>query len=558
MLREFEKFTQGESNSPTAVALRATGFQRVGDLQRRLGEVDQAGKSYAAAKHLFDSLLVDDPVNSEYVFAKSTIDGSSGLLNAARGNYRDSIKGYSAAIDALQNLPDNEAIEEKSNLKLAKLLGNRANNYARIGELKSARSDFVAAAEILSKPKYRFQPDWMRASAHNRSSFASLLANKMKQPAEAVAAYQTAIKTYDLLASQLSDNLEIQFERASAKANLGVLLAKRKDKSLAQASLRAAFEDTKRLSETYPGFKKFRRLFAETSTRLASLLAKNDPEQADILLSNAKDLLTQLTESEPKDTTVKRDLAKTLGVLASMRAAIDAPDATDLFEQQLSQWQQLTRLEPGEPEWEFGRMGAENNYANFLKKTKRYDAAVEHYAAILKFLEAQTNPNPELLWKSLFGIASCHGELKNHHAALPYWKRLASNRTHKHWSAFEAQRIIGLLRTGNLNAGLSAAKQRLADNPKPKPIDHYDLACCYAIAMEVAQSDPELVPDTQPVMSFQVQAMSLLEKAAAGGFFKLKKWRNQAAIDPELNALRQLEEFQEFCQRHAIKEDTEF
>jgi serine/threonine-protein kinase len=558
MLREFEKFTEGESSTPSAVALRATGFQRVGDLQRRLGEIDQASQSYASAGQLVEQLLNRFPDSQEYRLAKATLDGDTGLLEAAGGHYRNSIKDYSSAIGILQGLAKQAKLDDGSSLKLAKLIDNRANNFARVGELESALSDLVAAFEILSDPNFRFHPNWMRASAHNRSSLGSFLSNKMQNNAKAIDAYRVAIETYDRLASELTDDVEIQFERASAKMNLGVVLTQQKDSVAAEASLRDAFQAAKTLSETYPGFEKFRRLYAETSTRLASVIAETKPEVAGDMLSNAKALLTDLSNNQPNDAAIKRDLARTLGALAKMRAANNAPDATDLFEQQLSQWEQLMRLEPDEPKWESGRLGAENNYANFLKKTKRYPEAIEHFGEILKFLETQQNPNPELLWRSLYGIAGCHDQQKDYEAALPYWQRLSKNKNHRHWSAFESQRIIALLRTGELTKGLAAAKKRLADNPTPKPIDHYDLACCYAIALEVAQDRPQAFAESQSVSSLSKTAMALLEQAAVGGFFKEKKHQNLAAVDADLNALRQVESFKEFCKRHSIQKASDF
>lgn len=558
MLREFEKFTEGDSSTPSAIALRATGFQRVGDLQRRLGEIDRASQSYASADQLVEQLLNRFPDNQEYLLAKATLKGDTGLLEAAGGHYRNSINDYSSAIETLQSLAQQEKLDDDSSLKLAKLLDNRANNFARIGEYKSALADLIAAYEILSAPSFRFHPNWMRASAHNRSSLASLLSNKMKNNTKAIEAYRTAIETYDRLASQLIDNVEIQFERASAKMNLGVVLAKQKDRVAAEASLQDAFDAAKRLSETYPGFEKFRRLYAETATRLADVLAKSKPEEAGEMLSKAKRLLTDLSINQPNDTAIKRDLARTLGALAKMRAANNASDATDLFEQQLSQWRQLTRLDPDEPEWQLGRLGAENNYANFLKKTKRYSAAAAHFGEILKFLETQQKPNPELLWRSLFGIADCYDKQKDYEAALPYWQRLCNDKNHKHWSAFESQRIIALLRTGDLTNGLIAADRRLKDNRTPKPIDHYDLACCYAIALEVAQDRPQTLPESQSELSLSEMSMAMLEKAAAARFFNKRKWQHQAAIDSDLNALRKLKTFKEFCKRHSIQKTSEF
>ncbi len=558
ILGQFENFTQGNSESPTAVALRAEGFQRIADLQRRLGDRTQSQSSYQSARELIENVLIEDPQQADYLAIKSTIDANTGILFADQGNCRDSIEHFSNAIETLHQLGQLDKVSDAIDLKLAKVLGNRANNYARLGDTQLAKTDYVSAAKLLGQPEHQFQPQWMRESARNRVSLASLLSNKMRRHADAAKEYQSAIKTYELLTSKLGDDPEIQFEQTSARSNLGVVLAKLNKNVTAESILRAAFDEAKQLAETYPGFGKFQRLFAETSTQLAKQLAVSSPEQAEEMLRDAKRMLTELADRQPSELLFKKDLAHTIGVLASLRAAHDFPEATSLFEQQLSQWQQLTELDPDEPEWEFGRIGAENNYASFLRKTGRFEGAIEHFSEILEYLDSQSKPDAELLWKVTFGIADSYGKLNDYPSALTYWSRLTANRKHRNWSVFESQRIIALLRTGQLSEGLAAAKQRLADIPIPKPIDQYDLACCYAIALEITQSKTKHGLDGPTVKSLPDKAMEMLAQSAAGGFFKQERWRHHAATDSDLDALRGLTKFREFCQLHSIKKGDDF
>ena len=163
----------------------------------------------------------------------------------------------------------------------------------------------------------------------------------------------------------------------------------------------------------------------------------------------------------------------------------------------------------------------EISWANFLRKSKEYEQAVELYQPILEKLDARETEPDQFTRLVLFGLGESYVHLDRSAEALTCWTRLCENLSDPNWNAFEQQRAICLTRTGKIAEGVNAADTLLLD-ANVTAVMYYDAACCNAVAAEMLASGKTVAGANRDAEWYQERALSHLESAAEEGFLTMR------------------------------------
>ena len=130
LLDFFDQFS--EQNDKDLRVETATAMQRVGDIQHKIGNVDQAEKSYLKALNSFQTLYKQSPLQSSTLLSQMAIYNELIVLNAKRGQIPKTFGLYQDARRLLEQSPK-IASSADGRFALAKLLNSIGTLGARFG-----------------------------------------------------------------------------------------------------------------------------------------------------------------------------------------------------------------------------------------------------------------------------------------------------------------------------------------------------------------------------------------------------------------------------------------
>ncbi len=130
LLEFFDQFS--EQNDKDLRVETATAMQRVGDIQQKIGKVEQAEKSYLKALDSFRTLYKQSPQQSNSLLSQIAIYNELIVLNAKRGQIQKAFGLYQDARRLLEQSPE-IASSADGRFALAKLLNSIGTLGARFG-----------------------------------------------------------------------------------------------------------------------------------------------------------------------------------------------------------------------------------------------------------------------------------------------------------------------------------------------------------------------------------------------------------------------------------------
>lgn len=525
VLDQFQQFTESSSGSPEARYVQADGFLRVGNLQRRLGEWDSAEESYMQAIRIWNSLLATEKSDSPmYVNLQQDLaaaESNRAMLAAEQGNDKQALVGYSSAAQRLKGLIEQvshnagfvaktnydgrmlasdsdspQKLIDKLNLELGRIHNNLGNTASRLLQWEAAIDHFDAAFESLAAVSQSEQT--LLDRGRTLGNQAGLLTRLPNRVGDVEATYRRAM---ELLADVSAESPHLSmalWERAAFARSLADWLMKQQRLPVAVDLLSEAVRIQSELVEEYPLRATWRQELARSLEGWAVATRSSDPELA-------RDRLSQAIR-------IRRDLA-------------------DLS---------------SDPRRRDELVAAEINYANWLRVAEEYESAIDSYRPLRDRLTKSDGSIDRLLRAVLFGLGDSYMKTQQYPAALECWTPLCSNTRDPDWERFELQRALCLIRTGEVDEGLTAAVA--VSQVTALPVLLYDTACCYAVALEVSGDQ---TTDEQRD-EWGTKALHYMEQAAERGFFDDESMRRHAATDSDLQSLRDLPKFIEFCERMGI------
>ncbi len=551
VLNQFEDFTSVNADSTQSANIRADGYLRVGNLQRRLDDLDAAEKSYLQAEKLWNSLISENPNSTESLSFRAdlaAVSANYGFLLAQLGRHKEALAKENQAAELLQQLVEEFPDDEAYHLRYAKLLGNRANANMRLKQNTAAESDYQKAITTLeSLIEQNDSPELQTTHATTLSNLASFYSRQKSKLADAEKLFQASIEQLSALPTVDGNSAKIERELAREKQNLANVLFNQKRSDEAVELYESAINSQIGLANKYPSLALYQQDLGRSRAGLGRTLSVLGLAGAEDQLLEAKSIATELVGTFPDRVEFQKQLASIHDDLARLYRNSDTKKAKDMYQEGLRIREEIESIDESQVNADQAIASA-INFANFLRKSKEYLEAIKTYETVLEKLDDQEDPPANLVRATLFGLGDSCVKSERYNRALQCWTRLTENDQDPNWQAFELQRAICLVRVGDVDEGVSAAEEMLKEAADPEAnrgLLNYDIACCFAVAAKV---------ETQKDKSEKhaVRAIELLYNAGFEKFFN-QPMKEHAATDVDLDALREREDFKEFCKEFEIE-----
>jgi tetratricopeptide (TPR) repeat protein len=514
LLAYHAEFAAAKADDPLGRRGRAQGYSRVGLLNQRLGEYQDAETAYREALALDNDLAKDFPDQLDF---RSDLAASyanlgnllrdTGRPKDAEAAYRDALKLHQQLVAAAPDRPDLRQVRAKCQLNLGILLSD------------------------------------------------------LGRPEEAETALGDGLALLTQLAAELPRRADIRQEMALGHLNLGIVLKDTDRPKLAEAAYRDALAIFEKLAEEFPQRSDFRQNLAASHSNLGVLLrATGRPQEAEDAYRHALDLRKKLAADFPHRPDVRNDLASShvcMGNLLWATGRLEKAEAA--YRDALALFEKLADEFPQRPEFRRVLAWSNSNLANLLRDTgrlKEAEAAFTDALAMQQKLVADFQTVSDYhndLAATLGKLADLHTRRRDFAAAgalldqaLPHHQTaLKANPRHPGYRAFYRNYLENLAQNhvgrGD-HARAAAAADELARLGCDPPGDSYNAACLVCRCVTLAAKDARLAEAKRKELaqSYADRAMVLLRQAVARGFKDTAHMKK----DADLESLRSREDFQ--------------
>jgi eukaryotic-like serine/threonine-protein kinase len=218
--------------------------------------------------------------------------------------------------------------------------------------------------------------------------------------------------------------------------------------------------------------------------------------------------------------------------------------------------QPLVERYPQNLEWKTSLAAVYSNMSNHLRSEGKISEALKPLDRAVALSEAALEQEPRHMIAGATALnahgarAQIHEGLKDWAAAVKDWDRvMALDRSPKSW-LWQLFRALDISRTGEHSRAVAEARLLLKD-PKLPNEGVFALARLYALSSESARTDVSLSAAKQHLFAegYALQALALLRKLQAHGFFENRDNVKELATDPEFGALRGRDDFQQLLKQ---------
>jgi eukaryotic-like serine/threonine-protein kinase len=322
----YREFASDEAVDPDVRARAALAFYRVGDIERRLGNLAPAERAFRQAIEALEALspgkpgtpYLIEPLAGCYTELGELLD-ETGRTELSKGAFDRGIALLRELIDGTPDVPATASIR-------AAHFDELGTSLMRSGRNKDAEAAFQKAVLLAQSSS---QPT-SYTNAHSTTLLAVMLNNR-GELAEAAELYREAVRQFDTLIKLEPGNPRNRTQLAGSLMGLGQTLANRKDD--AEPILRRAADVFQTVASDAPEVPQYRRNLAATLLSLAQVLSNTGRlREAEIAAQRSRELLETLANESPTFVHNTELLAQSLVCLAKLRArtgelAIALPDA---------------------------------------------------------------------------------------------------------------------------------------------------------------------------------------------------------------------------------------
>ena len=330
----YREFASDEADDPDVRFSAAMAFYRVGDIERRLGNLAPAERAYRQAIEALEALAAGkpgapyliEPLAGCYNSLGELLD-ETGRTGLSKWAFDRGIALKRELIDGIPDTPANASIRATHFEELG-------TSLARSGRNKDAEAAFQEAV-LLAKSSS--QPT---SYTNARSTTAlAVLRNNRGQLAEAAELYRDAVRQFETLIKLEPGNPRYRTQLAGTLMGLGQTLASHTDE--AEPILRRAADAFQAVARDAPEVPQYRRNLAVTLLSLAQVLATAGRlREAEIAAQRSLALLETLANESPTFVHNSELLAQSLVCLAKIRtrtgepalALADAQRAQELYD----------------------------------------------------------------------------------------------------------------------------------------------------------------------------------------------------------------------------------
>jgi tetratricopeptide (TPR) repeat protein/tRNA A-37 threonylcarbamoyl transferase component Bud32 len=423
--------------------------------------------------------------------------------------------------------------------------------YLGIGQMKEAETAFHKALKMI-EPLAEEHPDAPRYRQAKAQTLGDLgrLYRVMNQPAQAKECLSHALAHYTKLVQDQPEVIDYQREFALVYNSLGV--SHRWEPNQALDSFREALKIQERLVREHPDNLGYQSDLANTHYNLGNHWCRNDPrlDRAEAAYLRAQDLREEMASKHPLVHSYQLALAKCLGSLAGVyQDTSRMKKAATTYRRAMNILEELVVVHPTISDYALTfavtatKLGDLDNELP-QAKLEWYNKAIDKLEGILK-RDAQNALARQFLTGSLQRRAWALTDLGRHAEALRDWDRGLEGAGGADRDALRMGRALSLAHLGD-HVRAVAEVTELAGKARDDGDVLYHAACVHALSSAAALKDSRPAPTDRAARAeqYSVEAVELLRKARAAGYFNSPARIGQLTKDVSLAPLRSCEDFQ--------------
>ncbi len=587
----YTRFLEERADDPDLRAELANAVFQKAFIEKEIGQQAEAIRLYQGALELTRRLADEHPEVPEYQAKIAQCHINLGVLYRAAKQVSEAEDAYKLAREVLQRLGRRypEVRQHQADLAAShNNLGVLCHTNGRIAEAESAHK---AALDIRKRLAGGY-PDDLEYQVDLAKSYSNLgaLYTVSGKLAEAEDFHKAAHGVFQRLAERYDDVADYQANLAKSYKNLGLLYIFTDQKAEAEAAYKAAFVIWKRLVERHPEISEYRAELDKSPGKAT---------EAEKAYEAIVDFLRRLVEQHPTVPQYEADLAASHEKLGDLYTIpFKTAEKEQAYKAALTIWNRLSELYDDVPDYQtnlakshsrlgllYGATGkvaeAERaceaareafqllaqhhpdiraysielgtahlimgNREKFNSQPQKalvwYTRTIESFGPILKVKPRDVGLR-QLLQQTHMERARVLSDLGRHQEALKDWDRMIELDKGLGRSIIPMLRAVSLAHTG---AHQQATEDTETFMSKPVPVGMaYNAACVFAVSARAALHDTKLAPPEreQTAERYAARAMTLLGTDRSAGFFKNPATVAHLKKDPDLDPLRQREDFQ--------------
>jgi tetratricopeptide (TPR) repeat protein len=447
--------------------------------------------------------------------------------------------GYRAARDTLNRM-------------LGRLESRRLGQVPRLKELQRDLLEDALAFYQGNLEKADSRDPTVRRDTAWACQRAAAIQQLLGRPKVAAENLRRAIDLLDGLPALDRAASECQTLLAGCYNNLGLLALEARRWDEAEQHHRAALAICERSHQAQPEDRGWRSALAETEHNLGvrfqlpGNLVTAEPHYA-----RAAALRAGLVSDHPREERYQAALASNHVNLGLIYQATRRPGkATRAFASAEALLLSLIARHPPGGEHALTLAGVNVNWGNLLRSIGRTQDALARHTRAVEAVEAVLRREPAHSvarlrgWQAHGARAQTLEALRRWAEAVKDWDRVVELDVQRNRWIRRVLRALVLARAGE-HARAAAEVKTLARHPKVSAEGLYDLACACAQSVEPARSDGRLPPSERAALAerYAAQAVALLQKLQAKGYFKDAAHARALRTDEDLRPLRDRADF---------------
>lgn len=563
-LASYEEFARDSGQDPDVRAASAEAYFRVGNIQKRLGEMALAEKAFRASIERFTSLAEEFPQVADYRYGLAKTYKNLGLLLYHGSRSAEATAAFQQAVELGQALVRQQPDVPAYCLTLASTHNNFGMLLDEPGKRDKAEQEYRSAVLLFGGLADRHpERTLVRQQLAAANDNLAIVLGSTGRGGEAESQFRRALAIREGLVKSDPREPSYRMDLAVTHNNLGVLLATEGRLPAAEKEYRQSLEGYRALAADYPAIPDYPQSVAEGCRNLALLLQDlHRRPAAEDELRQAIGVLQRLVADFPRTPSFTRDLAaahRSLGKLLREDKAFAEAEKEQRMAMALSE--ELAREHPHEAEYRRDIAYSYHNLAALWMAMGRRLEAERDFGQALKLyqqLSADYQPAPEerndvadilvrlgqlLDWRGDYRGARERLEqaLPHHRAAL---KAFPGNSLYQRtWR--DNMLVMGdaLIHVSD-HAAAAAMAERVAQCGAEPADDRYNAACFLARCVPLAERDAKLSKTRaqELVRTYGERAVKLLHDSVAAGYRDVAN----ATTDTDLNPLRGRPDFKKW------------
>jgi serine/threonine protein kinase/tetratricopeptide (TPR) repeat protein len=596
--REFyDRFVQERQDDPETRAELGRALFRLAQITGDIGSEAEAIELHEQAQAIFTAGMGDPSDLASSAHQLGRLYRLTDHLGKAESSYQN-------ALTLWEKLEREHPQEERYRAEHARSLLGLANVYQVSRRTAQAQPLDEQALTIRQELCQRHPEnlDYRRDQAVSLHSLA-LVHAELGQKEKAEEDYRECVKLQRELAAAQPQITQYQNDLARSHFNRGNWCAENNERDKAESELHEAADLWQRLTDKHPAVTPFQTNLAEACSSLANVYraagqhpkametcqqalaiqeklaaahanipsyqgdlargyfhlgdvsrAANRGPEAEAAYQKAIALQEQLVHDLPKVPQYHGDLARSYNNLGLLRRDNrQREQAEAAFRKAVPLWEELVRTHPGEGEHALGLATSCHNLGNLIRDGAGPETALVWYSKAIGALgtlppqKQRQTPVWQPLCNSLWRHAEMLTELRRYPEAVQDWDRTLeiAPETRRGW--YRLQRSAALARAGEHATAVAAVVPLVPKSAAPGDSTFFELARVYSLASAAAGADARLTLERrrQEADGYAQRGIDLLGEARNAGFFKVPANLEKLRKDPDLEALRSREDFQQ-------------